>query len=249
MFKLYKYLFLALLAALGFSYYKTLHNFQTVTAVSPAVRKPPSQTKAKVLLPVTLAKGDSEFVLEPLFDYEVSALVMGTSRNYISRIRKVVPFDVGLVWGETALSGEFRKVRCWVMVNHLYAKWPAGAKVDMKDMSNHHIVPGSPEVLAMLHKLVPGDQVRLRGRLVNVRSYPRGKAGQGRPDFEMLSSTGRNDQGDGACEILYIESPDDISVLQVADRTYPEMFRYCLWAIPALILAFFVHSHVPFLMK
>jgi len=246
MFRLYKYLFPALAAALAFSYYMTAYNFRSLKIPLAEVLREPAQTAVKKGAPVTLEKGGTEYVLEPLFDYDISAAVIGTSGNYLSGIREIIPFDVGLMWGGTVGSGEFRKIRCSVLVNHLYIKWYGDAKINPYDLANTHIIPGSPKVLAALKTLVPGDQVRLRGQLVNVRAYPAGESGVGSPKQELLSSTTRKDQGDGACEILYVPSLEDVKVLRRADRFYPSLFHFCAWALPTLLAFFLVQVHLPF---
>ncbi|HOX22991.1 MAG TPA: hypothetical protein PLL10_05960, partial [Elusimicrobiales bacterium] len=243
----YKYLFLGLLAALAVSYYNTLNNFKRALDPLAQTCAVPVQGAPGNSAPIKLSIGGSDYLLEPLHSYEATAMVMGTSRNLISSIRDIIPFDLGLCWGQTLCSGEFRKVEFSSMLNHFYAQWPSGVRVKLSDMANSHIVPGSPQVLAKLKKLVPGDQIRLKGVLVNVRKYPFGQAGRGRPERELMSSTTREDKGDGACEIIYVASPYDVQLLSPGERLYPEIYRHCLWLLPALLLVFVLHSHIPFM--
>jgi hypothetical protein len=63
--------------------------------------------------------------------------------------------------------------------------------------ANMHIIPGTPEVMRFLDAVVAGQKISLKGKLVNV---------SGPDNWGWQSSQTRNDTGDGACELFYVET-------------------------------------------
>ena len=63
--------------------------------------------------------------------------------------------------------------------------------------SNMHMVPSTDLIKAALSDISVGSIVRFKGKLVSI-SHSDG--------FRWSSSLTRDDQGDGACELFYIES-------------------------------------------
>jgi hypothetical protein len=71
-----------------------------------------------------------------------------------------------------------------------------------------------------------GDQVRVRGMLVNYRPV-------GEP-YWRKSSTVRTDNAAGACEVVVVEQLD---VLQAGNAGWYSMYALSRWAITALIVS------------
>ena len=70
----------------------------------------------------------------------------------------------------------------------------------MVNAAQIHAIPADDAVEARLATLRPGQVVALHGFLVDVR---------GRNGFRWNTSLTREDSGEGACEIMWIESIDD----------------------------------------
>jgi hypothetical protein len=60
-----------------------------------------------------------------------------------------------------------------------------------------HLIPATDALDARVRTLRPGQLVSLHGYLVDVR---------GPGDFRWITSLTRTDTGDGACEILWVET-------------------------------------------
>ena len=67
----------------------------------------------------------------------------------------------------------------------------------ISNSSNMHMIPARKAIQRSLKKLREGDIVRLRGYLVDV-DHDSG--------WYWRSSMSRTDTGDGACELVYVES-------------------------------------------
>jgi hypothetical protein len=65
--------------------------------------------------------------------------------------------------------------------------------------ANMHMIPATAEVERQLLRVRPGQVVALMGYLVEVR---------GRDGFRWRSSLTREDTGNGACELVWVEKLD-----------------------------------------
>ena len=59
-----------------------------------------------------------------------------------------------------------------------------------------HLIPATPEVASTLAGLKEGQHIRLSGQLVRV---------DGDDGYRWASSLSREDTGDGACELIWVE--------------------------------------------
>ena len=100
---------------------------------------------------------------------------------------------------------------------------------DMTGASNNHMVTDDPAVARALKELRIGDQVRVRGYLVDYTVFK-----DGRPAGTRVSSEVRTDTGNGACEVLYVESLD---LLGSANRAWRIAWKAALWLLLLSALA------------
>ena len=68
-----------------------------------------------------------------------------------------------------------------------------------RQCSNNHLIPADTRVKKAIKKIKKGDHIRITGYLV----YIDGKKSDG-TTFFWNSSTTRDDDGDGACEVIYV---------------------------------------------
>lgn len=88
-----------------------------------------------------------------------------------------------------------------VRQDNRYLTWtmkalPLPPQQAMQLVSNIHIIPANPSVAAELKRVKQGDLVKLRGDLVEVADH----------GWTWRSSLSRTDVGDGACELLRVQS-------------------------------------------
>jgi len=111
----------------------------------------------------------------------------------------VSPTDLAVAWGPSARSDVRAGLDVW-QVNRRFA-WRAGSKAwanpdvrsFMRHSGNWHMIPATPEVARELGRVRKGDIVRIEGDLVQV-TFSNG--------VYFRSSMTRDDEGDGACEII-----------------------------------------------
>ncbi len=146
--------------------------------------------------------------LTPLASYDVAARVEGSEAYAFDASSFVSPLDLVLTWGELptpAYRDRLEYSQQWRFFYWRSEDRSLDANYVIRHSANTHMIPANRNVERALEKIDAGDDVRLRGLLVDVR------AGGG---FRWTSSLVRTDHGDRGCELLYVES------VQLGSRLY-----------------------------
>lgn len=167
------------------------------------IRVEPRQTELSGVKGSILKEG---FAITPLYEFELAARVLGKERYRFDHTAKISPYDLALGWGimSDQRTLDVLSIR---QGNRFYAySWGPGAGVSgnaiATSSANMHIIPKAEDVEDVLGDVREGDIVQLFGYLVQVIT-PEG--------ITWRSSTTRNDQGNGACEIVYVEKLEIIT--------------------------------------
>src|SRR5215470_1495079 len=169
------------------------------------------------------------YTLAPKANYDISGLVVSQHRGDAmwNLYHKADPGnikDVCVVWGEDITNGSYRKVRFSSEEFTCNYSWSGviTPPFNPEKVSNNHLIPATPDVAAAIRAVHVGDQVRMKGLLVD---YTVSK--DGRDIFTRRTSLTRKDTGNGACEILYVT---DLAVLAPGDHLAADAGRYSWYA-------------------
>jgi hypothetical protein len=185
------------------------------------VHEEPKQARA-VGKPADITVNGVSYRLHPRYAYELSGLVVSlhdsdTWWDYAHKAWSdhINVVDLCVVWGDNAKSGAYKGVSFsnnqWEC--HWQAKsWDSHRAFNTAQVSNNHMVTDDPAVAKGLRAVRIGDQVRLVGYLIDYTTYK-----DGQQLGTRVSSETRTDTGNGACEVLYIES---LQVLHSAGRRW-----------------------------
>ena len=88
-------------------------------------------------------------------------------------------------------------------------------------------LPDDGDFAEGLAAVVIGDQVQMRGMLINYHPV-------GSPDMRRSTSTVRTDKGDGACEVFLVQ---DISILARGTPGWYAAWTFGLWFMWGLLAA------------
>ncbi len=201
--------------------HKYATNYKLVSGPLPQTRQEPLQVPlAGPVYIEPCCKGPYCWKFTPLFSYDISGLVFGVSHKFSSRFDDVMAADVGMVWGENSAREYYKQVSFRVMLNYSEVFWRDGVKFNTQEFSNTHVVTCDSGAFRAARSIKPGDQVRLRGWLVKAEISE--KPGETDPYkiITLLSSTSRKDKGEGACEVLYIKSAEDVEILKPGPRLW-----------------------------
>jgi hypothetical protein len=173
--------------------------------VQKSVRKPPIDTQVNGV----------DYRIQPRYAYELNAVVVSLhhSDTWWDYAHKewgdnVNIMDLCVAWGDSVRSGAYRDVS--FSNNQWECHWSYSSERAMKlfkneQVSNNHIVTDDPAIAKALRNIHLGDQIRLRGYLVDYTIFK-----DGRPLGTRVSSEMRTDSGPGACEVLYIDGFDKV---------------------------------------
>ncbi len=143
-----------------------------------------------------------------LATYDVDALVVCTEDYRNNSVQNVLsPRDFALCWGKVAEYNDRINFN-WKLGGRFY-EWYVSSKYDLSPVggnagvtthsANNHIIPADDSIRAKIKEVKVGDRVKIKGILVNADW----KEDDG--DHWWHSSTTREDDGDGACEIILVK--------------------------------------------
>jgi hypothetical protein len=158
--------------------------------------------------PFELETAHGRVTVTPRAKYDIAAVVEGKEPYWLDATAFLSPYDLALAWGDVA-TPELRR-RLEVGQSWRFFFWrTSDPSVDIpyviSHSANNHIIPADSNVRRAIASIGRGDEVRLRGLLVDVRT-DRG--------LTWNTSLVRTDHGDHGCEIIWVES------VQLGDRVY-----------------------------
>lgn len=194
--------------------------------VDPRLLEEPKQTEP-TRAPFSFTYMGETYDVRPVADYELAGLVVSHNDptawwDVYHDAASVDTKDLGLIWGPNLRSDDFHRVTFWSVSWTVNCRWPAGVSFHPEALSNNHLVTPHQRVRDAIARVRIGDQVRLRGQLVNY-------APRSHPDRWRNTSTTRADTGNGACEVVCVDD------LQVVRRGTP--IAYALYSLGKLALA------------
>ncbi len=142
-----------------------------------------------------------DYMITALADYEISAVVLSRKDYSSDDASDLSPVDLALGWGRMSDSFVYGKLEIW-QGPRCYKWRPEGLEplprreIEISS-ANVHIIPGNETVEDALDDVCKGSVVRMQGYLVKATRDG---------NWRWASSTTRNDTGDGACEVFWVES-------------------------------------------
>ncbi len=210
-----------------FGWYQYGNNYRFVDNLLPEIAGYPQQNKiSKNPFLKPCCKGPYCWKFSPLYDYDITGYVFGVSHKFTSKLKDVAAADIGFLWGENAVKKLYKDVKLRVLMDHYYVKWKAGGYFNMEDAANTHILSCDDDVFKKIKSIKIGDQVRLKGYLVNVKISKKLDETNPRKIMSWNSSITRKDKREGACEVMYINSKKDIEILVKGPRFYLWLQRF-----------------------
>lgn len=209
------WLFLLFLIMYVSSYALGFLRLHYVDTIAPEVLTEPVQKELRQSDPILFTREGYHFELTPRYSYELSGLLVHTfsydTWYSIDKKDKVIPIDLCIIWGDNVRSGVFKDWNSRFSQDQRFCWWHGSQPIKNDQISNNHLVVKSDEFEKKLNNLQVGDQIRLVGKLVDIKATPL-KSGEGYANgvTTFTTSTIRQDTGAGACEVIYLE---DIQVL------------------------------------
>jgi len=148
------------------------------------------------------------YSIQPLYRYDLYGLVVSLhdAQGVVDTVHakwkdSLNVADLCVVWGDNVRSGAYRDIRfssaqyqCFWQTDSSQA----AGRFATNAISNNHLLTDNVSIAKNIHQARIGDQIHFRGYLAEY-SHNDGFA------FKRGTSTTRTDDGDGACETVYVE--------------------------------------------
>jgi hypothetical protein len=135
-----------------------------------------------------------------LATFELRGRVLAKERYRFDRAAELSPVDLALGWGRMSDSAVLDHLKIWQEGRWYYwstPSFPIPAEEITSHSANMHMIPATSLVRRQLLNVRVGQVIRLRGQLIRA---------EGRDQWKWASSLSRQDAGDGACEVIWVES-------------------------------------------
>ena len=178
--------------------------------------------------PFSFVHYGTTYEVTPRADYEMWGLVVshnniGSFADIYHDENSVDVKDLCTIWGGNLKTNDFHKVEfksdCYVCRFRYYR----GTKFNHHELANTHVISSDPLVLRGIGDVRIGDQVRLKGLLVNYNVLG--------TDWERKSSMTRKDEGMGACEVMFVE---EVEILEPGTPAWYLIYalgKHLIWTL------------------
>jgi len=141
------------------------------------------------------------YTITELAEFRIKAKVLGKKNYSMGREADLSPTDLALGWGN--MSDESILEQIQISQSGRFYFWrveefPMPRREIETSSANMHLIPANDTVSSVIREIRNGDIVQLSGSLVNVESN--------NDNWRWKSSQTRNDTGNGACELIWVES-------------------------------------------
>jgi hypothetical protein len=141
-----------------------------------------------------------EYLIKPQARYDIEARVLSTERYRFDGGSKLAPIDFAVGWGsmsDSAVLDHFRVTQG----ARFFTIYPDEGAIDLmealRSAANMHLIPADGSIANRLERVRVGSVVHLQGLLVNIT----------REDgFYWNTSLTRDDIGNGACELFFVQA-------------------------------------------
>ncbi len=169
----------------------------------PAIADEPQQTRSS-RRSFEVVWDDVRYRVDPEYDYDLVGMIVSyRHHDNNSRMHRLADdhlnmLDVCVVWGDNTNGAQLDKIDFWNGIFTCNVKtrdMDAWESFDMNQLSNNHLISDDEYIRDRVREINVGDQIRVQGVLASYES-PGGLRG---------TSTTRTDDGDGACETIYVD--------------------------------------------
>jgi len=235
--QLNKLIFVLLLATFGVAFF-IARDYRSIKNFDPAVVEQPLQRKHLTSIPMIFESKDYSYELQIKAEYDISALVVSRldyTRFGVQKVDSVFPFDLCLIWGGNLENKLYqnKSLRFSQDMHFCFYTDSPGVKFNYNEFSNNHLLVKDEQLLARIKQVHVGDQVQIRGKLVNMHAENLGDLGKdSQASYGLLTSLSPNVTSAGAYEIIYVE---DFQILKPAHPLARQIFKFSGYGLIALM--------------
>ena len=244
--KINRVLFIVFLIVFAVTFF-TRKNYRSVDNIAPELYKAPEQLELVDNSPINFKIKDYEYTLEPLYYYEISGLIVHEkdySRLSIYKRNKALPIDLCMIWGSNVATKVYQSKNLKFSQGFRFCNYSYSGDIffNETEISNNHLLISNDYVNSKVKSLNAGDQIKIIGKLVNVKAVNNSNPDEYDPAYIALTtSTIRTDTGAGACEVIYVE---DVQILKKANQISNILFKASIYGLILLLITNIVYLFV-----
>ncbi len=210
---------------------------------------PPTQTPT-ANKPFEIDTNAQKYELTPLYFYKLTGVVVSDSKAdgitniwHHSRWKDFINIrDLCVIWNPNVKSGAYQKINftsdswtCWFN----WQDTKTAKLFEPTALSNNHLLTNDLLIKKELLSAQIGDVISATGMLVNYVNLKNG--------FRRNTSIKRTDQGQGACEVIYLT---DFNVIAKAHPSLLAINKIAFWVMWLCLLEYFYFAFtVPYKTK
>ncbi len=166
------------------------------------VNRDPVQSQVVDPKPIIYRENSLNLEIYPLYKYVINANLVSKKKYVSGWSSKISPYDFALAWGKVAHPGNLLRLKFRQTLRWYTYRYDNDLELSPQYItyhtSNNHMIPATDNIKKAISSVKEGDLVRITGYLVNVSGSYKDKG------VKWSTSQSREDNGDGACEIIYV---------------------------------------------
>ena len=208
--KIFKILYTILIVVFVLSFYK-IKSLPGANGIDAGVLKEPMQSETN-RDKFSFNYRETEYEVLPQADYELRGLVVSKNNinawfNYYHDENSVNLKDLCVVWGNNIENGVYRDKNINFKNGEWTCYWSWFGELSVpfypNKLSNNHLLSDNEKVRKIINKVNIGDQIHLKGSLVDYRE-------KGTEWYRMTSMSredvNKTSRSGGACEVFFVDS-------------------------------------------
>ena len=140
------------------------------------------------------------YLITPLADFEIKAKVIRREDYSYDKGAEISPTDLALGWGrmsDEAVLNQIDVTQSGRWYRYRYQRAPIPQQEIETHSANMHLIPANSYVEKQINQVKKGQIIHIVGQLVRAEDKDE--------NWLWQSSLTRNDTGNGACELIYVQ--------------------------------------------
>jgi hypothetical protein len=150
--------------------------------------------------PVTEPWTFRDHTILSLASFDLHGRILAKERYYFDRASELSPVDFAMGWGRMSDSSVLDQLKIWQDDRWYYwsaSRLPIPEAEINSHSANMHMIPANAHIKNQLLDLRAGQVIHIQGQLIQA---------EGQDRWKWRSSLSRTDTGDGACEVIWVET-------------------------------------------
>ncbi len=207
----------------------------------PDISYEPVQKRIRSNKEFTVNVNKVDYKIKPLYEYELVGMVVsyklhdGNTRLHKRWNDHLNLADYCVVWGDTAAASTLPKVKFWngqFTCNFSTRDQEAWSNFNASQISNNHLITDEKFIRNNISKIKIGDQIRIKGYLAEYENVNTGGS--------RGTSITRDDEGDGACETIFVE---EFQILKTYISVWRIIMYVSLFILLLSLVKYFITPH------